>query len=81
MAQFERFTASGESECDRCFQDILDGEYAGRLDGTVICSCCADDLEDGIGTTPELPTGLAGVREAVRRARGGDAPPQILGYA
>lgn len=28
-----------------------------------------------------LPTGLAGVREAIKRARGGDAPPQIVGYA
>lgn len=36
-----------------------------------------------IGYLPvqEPKTGLAGVREAVKRARGGDAPAQVVGYA
>jgi hypothetical protein len=41
------------------------------------------EIHTGIGdfAAPAPLRGLDGVREAVRRSRGGDAPPQIRGYA
>lgn len=51
-----RFTQQGDGTCDRCCDDILHNDWAGRVlsgdhsvpwvAGTVLCSRCADALED-----------------------------------
>lgn len=56
VSGLHRFTILGDYTCDRCSSEILDGEYAGRVEqglhrlplaaGTLLCSQCADRLEE-----------------------------------
>jgi uncharacterized protein with PIN domain len=53
-----RFTAEGDSVCDRCGGEILDKSYPGRVmpgsrapwsTGTTLCTECADHMEEKYG--------------------------------
>jgi hypothetical protein len=52
-AGITRFAQVGDTTCDRCHDEILDGSYPGRLatsrapwaTGTLLCSACADLFE------------------------------------
>jgi hypothetical protein len=62
-AGITRFTQVGDATCHRCHGGILDGSYAGRVQaasrapwatGTLLCSDCADRLEERYGNAPGI---------------------------
>jgi hypothetical protein len=87
---YERSPHSGAGNCHCGWPEhsrLHPHAYA-QMDGSELCVCSATAGNAAFHTDaatakpgPVRRRGLDGVRDAVKAARGGDAPPQVTGYA